>query len=230
MKWNAIIVDDEPNNIENLTLLLQEYCPGIQVAGSAINAVEGRKMITTLQPQIVFLDIQMPKESGFDLLKSLDNIDFEVVFITAYDKYGIQAVKFSAVDYLLKPVNIEELKKAVEKTIAKLNAKRENENIRNLLQYIRQPASAGDHKLALPGSKETRFVFVKDILYCKSDNTYTSFFLLNKEKIMVSKPIREYEALLYPYGIIRTHQSYLVNKHYVESYKKEDEGYLMLRD
>lgn len=230
MRWKAVIIDDELNNIENLSLLLQEYCPTVEVTGSAINAAKGKEIIVALLPDIVFLDIQMPEESGFDLLQSLDSIDFEVIFVTAFDKYGIQAVKFSAVDYLLKPVNIEELKKAVDKTAARLQVKRENEHIRNLLQYIKQPAPAGDHKLALPGARETRFVFVKDILYCKSDNAYTTFFLLNKEKIIVSKSIREYEELLYPYGIIRTHQSYLVNKHFVESFKKEDEGYLLLQD
>lgn len=230
MDWKAVIVDDEPNNIENLTSLLNEYCKNVQVTGRAENAEEGKAVICRLKPDIVFLDIQMPDHTGFDLLKSLDVIDFEVIFVTAYDKYGIQAVKFSAVDYLLKPVNIEELKVAVENAIHKLTKRQENENIKNLLHYLKTNHLPDEHRIALSGSKEVRFVSVRDILYCKSDNVYTTFFIRGQGKTMVSKPMKEFEELLTSYGFIRTHQSYLVNKSFVRSYSKEDGGYLLMED
>lgn len=230
MVWKAIIIDDEPNNIENLTSLLNEYCRDIQVIGQAENADEGKSVISRLKPDMVFLDIQMPDQSGFDLLKSLDVIDFEVIFVTAYDKYGIQAVKFSAVDYLLKPVNIEELKTAAGNAIQKLTSRQENENIRNLLHYLKTTHVPDEHKIALSDAKEVRFIGVRDILYCKSDNVYTTFFIRGQDKIMVSRPMKEYEDLLVSYGFIRTHQSYLVNKSFIRSYSKEDGGYLLLED
>lgn len=227
---NALLVDDEVNNWDNLQVLLQQYCPDVCVVGTAINASEARKQIELLQPDLIFLDIQMPGENGFELLQSLPEISFELIFVTAFDQYGINAIKFSALDYLLKPIAIEELIQAVEKAVKRIHEKKQNSNIQNLLHLLQSPLTLTEHKIALPSNRETRLIAVKDIIRCESQNVYTTFFLLNGEKIMVSKAIKEYEKLLAPYGFIRSHQSHLINKRHVKSYLKEDNGYLLMID
>lgn len=227
---NAVIIDDEKNNIKNLEGLLKKHCPQVQVLASATNAEDGKGIILLHHPDLVFLDIQMPRKSGFDLLRELSNYDFEIIFVTAFDKYGIQAVKFSAIDYLLKPVNTNELKLAVQKAEEKNRKKSQNLQLKNLVELLQQQQQKEEHRLALRTTKETRFVQTKQIIRCESSNAYTTFYLLDKEKIMVSKPIFEYEALLKDYGFIRCHQSHLVNKIFIQSWVKEDGGYLLLRD
>lgn len=226
----TIIIDDEQNNIDNLQILLQQYCPQINVIAAALNANEGKKIILQHQPDLVFLDIQMPEKNGFDLLKSLPDYSFEIIFVTAYDQYGIQAVKFAAIDYLLKPIDINELQNAVQKAIKKCAVKQQNLQLQNLIQLLQQQNQKQLHRIALQSAKETRFVETDKIIRCESSNNYTTFFLVNNEKIIVSKPIYEYEELLNGYGFIRCHQSYLVNKKFIKSFVKEDGGYLLLDD
>ncbi|MEJ0105264.1 MAG: LytTR family DNA-binding domain-containing protein [Bacteroidota bacterium] len=227
---NAIIIDDEQNNIDNLQKLLQKYCPEVTIAATALNADRGKQIILQQTPDLVFLDIQMPGKNGFDLLKSLNTYSFEIIFVTAFDKYGIQAVKFAAIDYLLKPIDIEELKSAVNKAIEKIHQRKQNHQLENLLRLLRQNQQRDEHRIALPAAKEIRFVKTQDIIRCESSNNYTTFFLLNGEKLIVSKPIYEYEELLSDYGFIRCHQSHLVNKKFIKSWVKEDGGYLLLED
>ncbi|WP_315822323.1 LytTR family DNA-binding domain-containing protein [Paraflavitalea speifideaquila] len=226
----SIIIDDEKNNIENLVGLLKRHCPEVRVAGVALNADDGAALISQMQPDLVFLDIQMPDKSGFQLLEGLTEYNFEIILVTAFDQYGIQAVKFSAIDYLLKPVNIEELKAAVDKVEKRLQAKRQNLELQNLLLLIKHQEQRSAHRLALPTNKETRFINPQDIIRCESSNAYTSFYLTDGQKIMVSKPIYEYEELLSDFGFIRCHQSHLVNKKFVKSWVKEDGGSLLLVD
>lgn len=226
----AVIIDDEQNNIDNLRILLSNYCPQVQTVATALNASEGAQAIHLHHPDLVFLDIQMPEQSGFDMLRSLPSTDFEIIFVTAYDQYGIQAVKFAAIDYLLKPIKPGELITAVNKAGEKNRQKKQNAQLANLIELLQRQQQKEDHRIALPTSKETRFVPVKEIIRCESDNNYTTFHLLNKEKLLVSKPIYEYEELLVPYGFIRCHQSHLVNKKYIKSWVKEDGGYLLLDD
>jgi len=226
----AVIIDDEKNNIDNLSGLLQQYCSQVYIAGVAMSADEGAGLIRTLNPNLVFLDIQMPGKNGFQMLEELPGLSFEIILVTAFDQYGIQAIKFSAVDYLLKPLNIDELKAAVQKAEKRITEKMQNRELENLLQLIRNREEKASHKLALPTIKETRFVHPKEIVRCESSNAYTTFYLLNKEKIIVSKPIYEYEELLADFGFIRCHQSHLVNKAYIKSWVKEDGGYLVLDD
>ena len=227
---NAVIIDDERNNIENLEGLLKKYCPGVEVAGTAMNADDGAALVKRLQPALLFLDIQMPGKSGFDLLKELQDHRFEIILITAYDHYAIKAIKFSAIDYLLKPLDIEELKHAVQKAEKRIKEKMQNHELANLLQLIKNREERSDHKLALPTLKETRFVHPKDIIRCVSSNAYTSFYIATGEKIVVSKPIYEYDELLSDFGFIRCHQSHLVNKEYIRSWRKGDGGYLILQN
>lgn len=227
---NAVIIDDEKNNIDNLKGLLLKHCHQVKVVAEAMNADDSVNIISQYQPELIFLDIQMPGKNGFEMLQSLPNREFEIIFVTAFDQYGIQAIKFSAIDYLLKPVNIEELKTAVGKVAEK--KKKENENLRleNLLQFLQNQQQKTQHRLALATAKETRFVNTDEIIRCESSNTYTSFYLTGGQKIVVSKPIFEYEELLKDYGFIRCHQSHLINKSKVKSWIKEDGGYLLLDD
>lgn len=226
----SVIIDDEQNNIDNLSILLQKHCPGIVICATALNAIEGEKIMALHQPEIVFLDIQMPGKNGFDLLKNLPKHNFEVIFVTAYDQYGIQAVKFSAVDYLLKPVAIDELKLAAKKATDRILNKKQNLKLENLISVLQKEHHKEDHRIAISTQKETRFVNTQSIIRCESNNNYTTFFLENREKLLVSKPIYEYEEILSDYGFIRCHQSHLINKKFIRSLVKEDGGYLLLND
>ena len=230
MQVKAVIIDDEQNNIDNLSLLLQKHCPQVIVGATAKSADEGRDIILLEKPDLVFLDIQMPGKNGFDLLKSLYNYSFEIIFVTAFDQYGIAAIKFAAIDYLLKPVNIEELKLAVQKAIQKSAQKNQNLQLENLIQLLQQQQNKSEHRIALTTLKETRFVHTNEIMHCESSNNYTTFFIAGGEKLIVSRPIYEYEEILSDYGFIRCHQSHLVNKRYVKSWIKEDGGYLLLQN
>ncbi|QES90312.1 LytR/AlgR family response regulator transcription factor [Rhizosphaericola mali] len=226
----AVIIDDEKNNIDNLTGLLEKYSPEVDIVGTATNADDGIKIITASNPDLLFLDIQMPDKNGFDVLRTLPHHQFEIIFVTAYDHYGIQAIKFAAIDYLLKPVNPEELKLSIGKVVEKLKQKKANLQLENLLELIKYKDSKKEHKLALSTFKEIRFVYTSEILRCESSNAYTTFYLSDGKNIMVSNPIYEYEELLTEYDFIRCHQSHLVNKKFIKSLIREDGGYLLLTD
>jgi len=224
----AILIDDEKNNLDNLSRLLSLHCPDVRVEAVALNAAEGRELILRTHPELVFLDIQMPGKSGLELLQELPQHDFEIIFVTAYDQYGIQAVKFAAVDYLLKPISVQELQEAVGKATVRSREKKKNGQLENLLQLLQRQQYKDEHRIALTTLKETRFLFTRQIVRCESDNNYSHFFLDDGEKLLVSKPIYEYEALLKEYGFIRCHQSHLVNKKHVKSWVREDGGFLLL--
>lgn len=224
----AILVDDEPINIGNLTALLAQHCPQVEVIASATSADQAKALIVDLKPDVVFLDIQMPEKNGFDLLKSISEPGFEVVFVTAFDEYGVTAIKFSALDYLLKPINVAELKTAVNKVEEAVSDKRKNSRLENLLQLLDRQQLNEDEKIALPTQKETFLTPIKDIVRCESSNNYTTFFLTNGHSHLISRPIYEYDELLAPYGFIRCHQSHLVNKKHVRSILNEDSGYLVM--
>jgi two-component system LytT family response regulator len=226
----AVIIDDEPNNIEVLQALLQAFYNQVTIVATATNAAYGAAIIQQYNPDLVFLDIQMPDRNGFDMLRSLSKYDFEIVFVTAYDQYGIQAIKFSAIDYLLKPVQAEELRVAVDKVMEKLKTKQANLQVSNLIDYVRTQQNKEEHSLALATVKEIKFVKTDQIIRCESENAYTVFHLANGQKLTISRPIYEYEELLDDYGFIRCHQSHLVNKKYIRSWVKEEGGFLLLEN
>lgn len=226
----CVIIDDEPNNILNLQMLLQKHCSNITVLATAMNADNGIQIINQYKPNVVFLDIQMPRKNGFQLLQSLPRLDFEIIFVTAYDQYGIQAVKWSALDYLLKPIKTEELQAAVNKAAEKYGQKKQNAQLQNLIELLQQKDKREEQRIALPSAKEIRFVQVAHIVRCESTNNYTTFYLNSSEKILVSKPIYEYEELLNDWGFIRCHQSHLVNQQFIKSWLKKDGDFLLLED
>lgn len=226
----GIIIDDERNNITNLQRLLENYCPEVITVGSSTDANEGIQLIKNNQPDVVFLDIHMPEKNGFQLLQDLDSYDFEVIFVTAFSQYGIQAIKFSAIDYLLKPIDIEELKKAVIKASTRLKYKNQNLQLENLLHHLKASNDNSDHRIAISSLKEIRFIYVKNIVRCESQNSYTLFFTNEAETIISTVPLYEYDEMLTIYGFIRCHQSHLVNKKFVKSLLKEDSYSLLLYD
>lgn len=223
----AIIVDDEPANVKNLSVLLEKYCPQVEILGAATNNQNALSLFESDRPDLIFLDIQLDNDTGFNLLKLLPKKDFEVIFVTAYDNYGIQAIKFAALDYILKPIDIDELVSAVNKAEIKLREKHQTMQLDFLVNHIKR-----DHavplKIALPQQKEIIYVLVNHIVHCEAEGTYTFFYLRNGEKILVSKVLKEYAELLENNGFIRTHQSHLVNLSFVKSWLKEDGGALLL--
>ena len=229
MEITSIIIDDEPNNIQNLQTILQIHCPDVTVLATAQNADDGVVAIKQHKPALIFLDIQMPVKSGFDVLTEFSEPDFEVIFITAYDQYGIQAIKFSALDYLLKPINIIELKNAVDRAGKKISAKLKDHKLENLIANIMR-GQREVPKIALPTLKETRYIKVDEIVRCEASDNYTTFYTANAEQILVCKTLKEFAELLHFHGFIRTHQSHLINVEFVKSLLKEDGGVLLMAD
>lgn len=228
MEITCAIIDDEPNNISNLQTILRDHCPGVRVLATAQNADDGIAAIRQHQPGLIFLDIQMPGKSGFEVLKEFVNPAFEVIFITAYDQYGIQAIKFSALDYLLKPINIPELKQAVEKARERLLAKDKDRKLENLIAYM-QRGQKEVPKIALPTLNEIRYIKIDEVIRCEASDNYTNFYT-GDEQILVCKTLKDFAELLQPHNFVRTHQSHLINIHFVKSLLKEDGGALLMKD
>ncbi len=225
----ALIVDDEASNRENLQQLLKIYADDVQICAVAETVEEAIRAIREHQPQLVFLDIQLHAQTGFDILQQLGEINFEIIFITAYNQYAIQAIKFSALDYLLKPIDIDELTSAIDKARRSIQQKQKNERLGYLLEYLKDENKATP-RIALPMLGETRYVNIADIIRCEADNTYTRFILNNGEKILVSKTLKEYADMLAGHRFLRTHQTHLVNMAYIKSWLREDGGSLLLTD
>ena len=227
-KIKSIIIEDEAQNRENLVRLIAGYCPQVEVAAQCASVAEARQDIIERHPDLVFLDIEMPGGNGFSLLESLPDVHFEVIFVTAYDHYGIQAIKFSALDYILKSIDPDELRNAVEKASLKIAQKEENVRMLHLLQNARSEPSNRTIALSLADSIE--FVPVQSIVRCESDSNYTTFFLKTGEQLIVSRTLKEFDELLAPHGFLRVHQSHLININEIKSYVKTDGGYIRMKD
>lgn len=225
--FRGIIIDDEANSAELLRLLIAENCPAITVAATETSAEKGIALIDQLQPDVVFLDIEMPAMSGFQLLEKLKHTNFRVIFITAYDHYAIQAIKYNAFDYLLKPVLVEELISTVNKLADELRKKQPAPGIEKLLEKLRASQTQG--KLAVNSQNEVIYVEMNRIIRLEADSNYTSIVLSDK-KIVSSKTLKDYESLLNPSVFFRTHKAHLVNLDQVEKFVKSDGGYLVMKD
>lgn len=223
----SIIIDDELKAREGLQLTLQKFCPRIEVVASCATPAEGKNSILAFKPDLVFLDVQMPHQSGFNLLEELDHFDFEVIFVTAHDRYAIKAIKFSALDYLLKPLDIDELQKAVNKAAERIGNKSSRNNYSSLLKNIKYP-SHNIEKLAIPTLEGIMFEAVNDIVYCEADRNYTSLIMIDNRKIIVSKHLKDFENMLSDCGFFRIHHAYLINLKYVKKYIKGEGGYVIL--
>lgn len=223
----AIIVEDEIRSVKLLENLIRDYCPDIALMGSATSVEEGFNLINIHHPDIVFLDIEMQKESGFDLLNKFNEINFEIIFTTAYEQYALRAIKFSAIDYLLKPIDIEELKTAIAKVLKNSHIHQINKKFETLMQNknLEQP---GHLQIALPSTEGLSIVFVHEILYLKSDRQYTLFVFKSDERIVTSKNLGEYEDLLSTHNFFRVHHSALINLTEVKKYVRGEGGYVIM--
>ena len=222
----CVLVDDEQKNLENLKILLEDFCTNAQVLALCQNVNDGIEAIHKHKPDIVFLDIQMQRETGFDLLAKIKPIDFEVIFITAHSEYAIKAFKFSAIDYLLKPIDIEELKKAVDKVEKKLNVNISG-RLEQLLQNLK-PAVGQNYNLAIPTSDGLIFVKIANIIYCEASSNYTEIFTRDGKKHIVSRTLKEYEELLVDHHFFRIHNSYVVNLNCIKKYVRGDGGHVIM--
>ncbi|HVK49753.1 MAG TPA: LytTR family DNA-binding domain-containing protein [Pseudobacter sp.] len=210
----CIIIDDEPNSVEVLHEMLTRFCPVVSVAATADNIKTARDLIMTHQPDLIFIDIEMPFGNAFDLLNNLPSINFEVIFVTAFDNYALNAIKLSALDYLLKPVSIKDLQAAVMKAEEKIKSKNISSRIENLLYNLKSPPSSSK-RLALPTFEGLIFLDTDDFVRLEASNNYTFIFLKDKSKIIVSRPLKEFESLLDMSNFSRVHHSHIINHNYI---------------
>jgi len=225
----TLIIEDEQKSRDMLAAIIQKNCPDLEVTGLAKNVEEGVTLIKTLAPELVFLDITMPDGSGFDLLEQVPGYKFDLIFATASDQHAIKAIKYSACDYLLKPIDIEELKVAVAKVVAKKSATPSMENLQFLIQHLKR-ADENFQKITLPTGNAYEIVNIKDIVRCEADGSYTNFYLADKRKLMISAGLKHYEELLPENDFIRVHHHHLINMNHVMRFLKEDGGYAIMSD
>src|SRR4030095_142616 len=223
----VIVIEDEEHSRSRLVQMLREHCPQVQVVAEANSVKTGLGAIAEQKPEIVFLDIELQSETSFEILERLPEIDFEVIFTTAFDHYALKAIKFCAIDFLLKPIDLNELQIAVAKAEKRLNKEYLNKNLQALLDNIKM-TSQNNHRIALPTLKGLLFVKVSDIIYCESKGPYTKFFLKQSDKIITSRHLKEYEGLLHEYNFFRIHKSYLVNLQEIQEYVRAEGGRLIM--
>lgn len=227
----TLIIDDETRARETIQILLETYCKDdIQVVGQAKNLLTGLDAIKEHQPDLVLLDIKMPDGTGFDMLARLGKVDFKVVFITAFEEYAIQAFKFSAIDYVLKPIDPEELKVAINKVKEVIEADSTNNSdiqIKTLLSNLKN--NGEDKKLVLRTTENIFVIPLDEVVALTSDGNYTRFYFLERRNIIVSKTLKYFEGVLIDYGFMRIHRSHLINLKYIERFDKTDGGYAVMR-
>ncbi len=227
MAYTAIIVDDEVKLSEVIDIKLTKHCPEIKVVGKAANAADAFELIMKEKPNIVFLDIAMPGESGFDLLHKFDTINFQVIFATGYNEYALDALKLSAVDYILKPINTEDLKNAVSKAIENINTQEKIEKYEVLKHNIKNVGKQ-EAKIALSGKDGFELVKVADIIRCEGWQKYSKIHLTNGRTIISSYNIGVYKNMLEPYDFCSCHKSHLINEHLMKKYLNE--GFVVMID
>ncbi|MEM7038690.1 MAG: LytTR family DNA-binding domain-containing protein [Bacteroidota bacterium] len=222
----TVIIDDEPDAVAALKTMLEDFCEGVEIIGTAHNALEGIGVINRTQPDLVFLDIEMPHGNGFELLKNISERTFQVVFVTAFQQYAIKAIKASAVDYLLKPVDLDELEAALDRIrerLAGAQAPPMSELLHNL-------STTNPTRLTLPTSDGFRYVNIEDIIRMEAQGSYSYIVLEDGEHILVSKNLKAYEQLVEGQRFFRVHHSHLVNLDHVQQFVRADGGYLVMRD
>jgi len=222
------VIDDEPHIRDGLLRLLGNHCPNVLIAGTAGSVKEGKELIRKQHPDLVLLDIRMGDGTGFDLLKQLDPVDFKVIFITAYDQYAVRAFKFSALDYILKPVDPDDLKEAVKRAEKILQ-----HDLRIRLAALENnllPGKIQHKKIVLKTTENVFIIEIPRISFCESDGSYTVIHLDDGKKIMVSKNLKEYDDMLNEQGFYRIHKSFLINLSYVERFEKGEGGFVVLKN
>lgn len=225
----TLVVDDEARARETIIDMINLFSNGVEVIGEASSVKTAYEMISHHEPDLVILDIKMPDGTGFDLLKRFEKINFYVIFITAFEEYAIKAFKFSALDYLLKPVDPEELTSAIEKLKMTIEKDSISTRINAMFQFMNK-GNDKEKKLVLKTTSNVHVVDLNDVIRCQSDKNYTHFFTNENEEIIVSKTLKEYEELLSEFNFFRVHQSHLINLNYIKRFEKAEGGQLILKD
>ena len=224
----AILVDDEPDGIRTLQKLLELHCPDVEIVATCANAKAAEQKIKETQPDLVFLDVQMPGKSGLEMLEELSEKDFEVIFVTAHNEYILQALQFSAVDYLMKPVDEDRLMDAVQRVKKRLEFDKNGSQTEALLHNINKAGSPMEMRLCLPTLKGFTIVKLEDIVYCEAQRSYTNFRLANNKAIVISKPLFDYDRLLSDTIFFRVHKSFLINLMHVKEYMRGEGGTVVM--
>lgn len=227
----SVIIDDEPKNLKILTRMLEEFCPEVEITGTASKFAEAIEIIRMEKPDLVFLDIALPGGDAFDLLGKLQPVEFEIIFVTAYDNYTLTAFKYSAVDYLLKPVKIEELQSAVARAIKRKQLRLNNlDQLGSLLNGLFKQQAASVRKIAVPTVNGLFFLPLDEIIRCEASGGYTHIHKLDKKKLIVSRRMSEYEELLPPSQFFRIHNSHIINLDQVVRYHRGRGGVIEMSD
>lgn len=226
----AILVDDEPDGIRTLQKMLERHCPHVKIAATCSNALQARQQVEALKPDVVFLDIQMPGKSGLELLTELTESakDFEVIFVTAHNEYMLQALQYSAADYLLKPVDEDRLIDAVQRVEKRLAAEKKEERTETLLHNLSKAGRPSEMRLCLPTLKGFIVLKLDDILYCEAERSYTVFHLTGNKTVTVSKSLIEYDTILQDTSFLRIHKSFLINLNHVKEYQRGEGGTVIM--
>ena len=232
---NAIIIEDEINLRKSLKDLLELFCPNVELTGSAGNVKNGIELIQKTQPQLVFLDIHLPDGSGFDILKLIKDenqgsLPFQVIFTTAFDEFALKAIKIDALDYLLKPIDPDELVEVIRKAQLKIHSQQPLENLYHLMENQDLQGNHQKKKISITTADKVYILGIEDIIRCESQDNYTLFYLREEDPVLVSKTLKEFDQLLQPYDFERIHRSHLINMEYLKSFVKTDGGYVIMKD
>ena len=227
-KINAIIIDDELSSMQNLQQKLAEFCPTIEVVATAQKPEEAILLIHHHKPDVIFLDIEMPKMSGFRMLEELKEVDFEIIFTTAYNHYAIDAIRIAAFDYLLKPIAIKDLQQSVDR-LNKLRGYQTKEKI-DVLRSSMSDKKSQDDKIAIATTEGLEFIPIKNILHIESNSNYSKLYFQNGRHLTVTKLLKDFEDMLEPYHFYRVHNSHLINLNYIQKYLRGNGGRVMMQD
>lgn len=224
----TILIDDNPEIRELEKSLIKEYFPQIEIIGEAESVSIGTALIKEKQPDLVLLDIEIKEGTGFHILQNVKPFNFKLIFVTAFNDYAIKAIKYSAIDYILKPINEFEFKEGLEKALGEIEDSQMELQVSAFFDHYEKKTQS--KKIVLRTSDSLHLIDIHDIVKCSSDNSYTTFYLTSNQKIVISKSIKEYEELLTSYGFFRPHQSHLVNLNFVQKVDKTDGGSLIMKD
>lgn len=224
----AIIVDDEKMSRLTLRKMLEMYCSTVEIIAEAENSAEATVLTRELKPDLIFLDVAMPGKNGIDFLKGQEEINFEVIFVTAHDKYVLQAIRFAAVDYLQKPVEEKLLVTAVSNAAKRIQQKSNSQHIETFLHNMKQQTGQQPMQLCIPSIKGFQVVELNDIIYCEAENTYTQIYFKDGKKMLASRPLMDYELMLQDAMFFRIHKSFLVNMKHIKEYQKGEGGFVTM--
>jgi len=223
----AVLIDDDESNLSSLSEKLSKHCPLVEIIARCDNAQDGIKAIESLHPDVVFLDIEMPVTNGFVMLQQLAYKNFELIFVTAYDHYAIKAIRYSALDYLVKPVEIEELKSAVAKAASNRNNKSAGSQVEILLEYLQKKQP---RRIGIPTAEGLQFINIDEIMYLEASNNYTYIYLPAAKKYLVSRTLKDFEDMLPAESFLRIHHSNIINKSFVERYIRGEGGQVVMNN